>query len=170
MRLGGQVANAMTGCRILCSILMLFPPVSSIQFCTLYLLCGFTDMADGAVARRTNSASEFGARFDTVADMVFVISALIKFLPMIHIPTWLWIWVIAIAVIRVGSITWGFVLERRMMSVHTVLNKITGASLFLLPFTLNSIEPAYSISVICVIATLSAVQEGYYIGTGREVV
>ena len=40
---------------------------------------------------------------------------------------------------------------------------------FLLPFTLNSIEPMYSISVICVIATLSAVQEGYYIGTGREV-
>ena len=142
--MGGQVANAMTGCRILCSILMLFPPVSSIQFYTLYLLCGFTDMADGAVARRTNSASEFGARFDTVADMVFVMAALIKFLPMIHIPTWLWIWVIAIAAIKVGSITWGFVLERRMMSVHTALNKIAGASLFLLPSGWAKLLPPYA--------------------------
>ena len=66
-----RLANIITGSRILCSIWMLFPPVFSRQFYILYLLCGFTDMIDGTVARKTNSVTAFGSRLDSVADFVF---------------------------------------------------------------------------------------------------
>ena len=67
-----HIANILTGCRILGSILLLFFPVFSLAFYIIYLLCGFSDMIDGTIARKTNSASEFGAKLDTVADLVFV--------------------------------------------------------------------------------------------------
>ena len=82
-----QIANIITGSRILCSILILFCTVFSVWFYATYLLCGFTDMVDGTIARKTNTISEFGARLDTVAD--FVVVSLIKLLPSIHIPIWL---------------------------------------------------------------------------------
>jgi CDP-diacylglycerol--glycerol-3-phosphate 3-phosphatidyltransferase len=70
-----QIANTITGSRIICSILLLFIPALSGEFYVAYLLCGFSDMIDGVVARRTNSDSVFGAKFDTVADLVFVFVA-----------------------------------------------------------------------------------------------
>ena len=58
------MANIVTSCRILCSILMLFSPAFSVQFYILYLICGLTDMVDGTIARKTNTDSEFGAKLD----------------------------------------------------------------------------------------------------------
>ena len=84
-----HIANIITGSRIVFSLSLLFIPLSSAWFYALYLLCGFSDMIDGTVARRTNSASEFGARLDTLSDFVFLSVALIKFVPNFHIPVWL---------------------------------------------------------------------------------
>ena len=67
-----HIANIITGARIVFSLSLLFIPLSSAWFYTLYLLCGLSDMIDGTVARRTNRASEFGARLDTVSDFVFM--------------------------------------------------------------------------------------------------
>ena len=88
------MANIITSCRILCSILILFNPVFSAWFYTMYLLGGLTDMLDGTIARKTNTESKFGARLDTVADFIFIAVALVKILPVMHIPSWLWIWII----------------------------------------------------------------------------
>jgi len=61
----------------------------SVCFHGIYLLCGFTDMVDGTIARKTNSASEFGARLDTISDFIFFVVSFIKLLPVIHIPKWI---------------------------------------------------------------------------------
>lgn len=45
-----HMANIITGCRILGSIILLFFPAFSSWFYILYLLCGFTDMIDGSIA------------------------------------------------------------------------------------------------------------------------
>ena len=66
------MANVITGLRILVSAVLMFCPVFSPVFYALYLIAGLSDMADGIIARRTNSVSEFGSRFDGVADLVFV--------------------------------------------------------------------------------------------------
>ena len=163
-----HIANILTGCRILGSILLLFFPVFSLEFYIIYLLCGFSDMIDGTIARKTNSTSEFGAKIDTAADLVFVAVSLIKFSTTIHVPQWLWIWGSVIAIIKIGNIIWGYVSKKQFISLHTIMNKVTGLLLFLLPLTLSFVELKYSSLVVCSIATFSAIQEGVYIVTGYE--
>ena len=158
-----NVANILTAFRIFGSILLLFFPTFSVEFYTIYLLCGFSDMIDGTIARKTNSASEFGTKIDTAADLAFITVSLIKILPIIHIPRWLWIWGIAIAIIKIGNIIWGYASKKQFISLHTIMNKIAGLLLFLLPLTLPFVELRYSSIVVCFIATFAAIQECYAI-------
>ena len=156
-----HIANIITGSRIALSLPLLFIPLSSAWFYAFYLLCGFTDMIDGTVARKTKSASEFGARLDTVSDFVYMTVALIKFLPHLHILVWLWIWIGIIAMIKLGNAAWGFVHMKKLISPHTVLNKVAGLLLFLLPMTISFIELTYTLPFVCAVATAAAIHEVY---------
>ena len=118
-------------------------------------------MIDGTVARKTNSASEFGARLDTLSDLVFMTVALIKFLPHLHIPVWLWIWIGIIAMIKLGNAALGFVRTKKLISPHTVLNKIAGLLLFLLPVTISFVDLTYTLPIVCTVATVAAIHEVY---------
>ena len=158
-----HIADIVTGCRILGSVLLLFFPAFSVESYSIYVICGFSDMIDGTIARKTNSASEFGAKLDTAADLAFVTVSLIKILPTINIPGWLWIWGAVIAIIKIGNIIYGYASEKQFISLHTVMNKVTGLLLFLLPLTLSFVELKYSSIAVCSIATFAAVQEGVYI-------
>ena len=162
MKLTKHIANLITSCRILCSIGILCFPAFSQKFYIMYFLCGFSDMIDGTIARKTNAVTEFGSKLDTVADFVFVVVCLIKLLPLVHISVWLWIWIAVIAVIKATNLVWGFVCRKKLVDYHSVFNKATGLLLFLLPFTLQRVEPKYSFAVVCIIATIAAIQEGYY--------
>ncbi|MBR5572653.1 MAG: CDP-alcohol phosphatidyltransferase family protein [Oscillospiraceae bacterium] len=162
-----HLANILTIFRIFGSILLLFFPVFSFAFYITYILCGFSDMIDGSIARKTNSTSKFGSQLDTIADLIFVVASLSKLLAVIHIPQWLWIWGGVIAVIKISNIVWGYVSKKQFISLHTTLNKVTGLLLFLFPLTLSFGELHYTAMVVCSIATLSAIQEGFYIMTDR---
>ena len=162
------MANIITSCRILCSILLLFVPVFSFTYYSLYLLAGLTDMVDGTIARKLNAASEFGSRLDTIADIVFVVVCMIKILPVLAIPTWLCIWIGVIAIIKVFNMILGYIVQKKFVAKHTVMNKVTGAVLFVFPLTLSIVDLKYSGSFICIIAILAAVQEGYLIRTGNQ--
>ena len=118
-------------------------------------------MIDGTVARKTNSATQFGARLDTVSDFVFLSMALIKFVPHLHIPVWLWIWIGIIAMMKLGNAVWGFVCTKKLISPHTVLNKVMGLLLFLLPMTVSFIELTYTLPFVCAVATTAAIHEVY---------
>ena len=120
-------------------------------------------MIDGAVARKTGAVSELGSRLDTIADIVFVAVCLIKLLPVLHVPLWLYIWIAVIAFIKVANIAVGFVGQKELVSVHSMMNKLTGGMLFVLPLTLAFIDPRYSGAVVCIVATAAAIQEGYLI-------
>ena len=164
-----HLANIITGCRIVCSIWMLFIPAFSHQFYLLYLLCGFTDMIDGTIARKTKSVTAFGSGLDSVADFVFVVTAFIKLLPELNIPLWLWGCVFAIALVKIINLILGFLRNRRLTFEHTAMNKLTGLLLFLLPLTVSFIDMKYSANIVFVIVALSAIQEGYHIKKGREI-
>ena len=158
-----QIANIVSSFRILFSICLLFCPVFAVGFYCTYILCGFTDMVDGTIARKTNSASEFGARLDTISDFIFFVVSFIKLLPVIHIPKWMLVWVVVIAIIKICNVILGFIYKKKLISLHTVMNKITGLLLFLLPPTLQFIESRYSFAVVCIIATIAAIGELCYI-------
>ena len=157
-----HIANIITGSRIVFGLPLLFLPLSSAWFYALYLLCGLSDMIDGTVARKMGSASEFGARLDTVSDFVFMVVVFIRFVPYLNIPTWLWIWISVIAMMKLGNAAWGFVRTKKLISPHTVLNKVTGFLLFLLPVTISIIELTYTLSFVCAVATAAAIHERYY--------
>lgn len=157
------LANILTLCRILGSILLLFFPAFSSAFYILYLFCGFSDMADGTVARKTNTVSRLGSRLDTAADLFFVTVSLFKLLPAIHFPQWLWIWGGIIAAVKICNIIWGFVSKKQFVSLHTIMNKITGFLLFLLPLTISVAALKYTAMVVCSLATFAAIQEGVYV-------
>ena len=168
-----HIANILTGCRILGSVFLLLFPAFSYGFYIIYLFCGFSDMIDGTIARKTNSVGRFGSQLDTVADLIFAAISLLKLLPVLHVPGWLWIWGGAIAVIKIGNILLGFVFKKKLISMHTIMNKATGLLLFLLPLTISFAELKYSAIAVCTVATFSAIQEGIYVitdraGRGRE--
>ena len=165
-----QFANIITTFRILGTIVLLFFPLFSSEFYITYLLCGFSDMIDGAVARKTNSATTFGAKLDTVADLIFMIGVCCKLLPAIHLPQWLWIWVMIIALLKLSNIIWGVHRRKSLIALHSTLNKVTGLALFLLPLTIQIVELKYSLPPICLLATFAAIQEGNYIRKGREII
>ena len=162
------MANIITSIRILCSIALLFCPVFSTAFYSLYIFAGLSDMIDGWIARKTNTVSEFGAKLDTIADFVFVVVCLVKLLPIMDIPIWLYVWVGIIASIKVVNIVSGFVVQKQFVAVHSVMNKVTGVVLFVLPLTFSFIDLRYSAAVVCLIATFAAVQEGHFVRTKKS--
>ncbi len=166
-RLLFNMANIITGIRILCSIALLFFPVFSPAFYTLYIIAGISDMIDGTVARKTGTVSEFGSKLDTVADLVLVIICLLKLIPVLHIPTWLMIWIIVIVVIKGINLISGYIMQKHLIVLHTVMNKVTGILLFALPMTITFIDLKFSGAFVSVVATFAAIQEGHYIRTGK---
>ena len=125
-------------------------------------------MVDGTIARKMGAASTFGARLDTVADFLFVIASFVKLVPVIRIPVWIWVWTAVIAMEKLVTLVWGFTQMKQMPSLHTIANKATGLCLFLLPLTMSFVELRYTVPVVCIIATIAAIQEGYYIATDHH--
>lgn len=162
------MANLITSCRILLSLLLFFPALSP-GFYGLYLAAGLSDMLDGFVARRTNSASPLGAKLDSMADVVFLSVCLIRLLPVLALPVWLWVWVGLIALLRLVNVVSGFVRRKKLVLLHTSANKLTGALLFLLPLSLGFLNIAYTAVPLCALASFAAIQEGHFIRTGREI-
>ena len=163
------MANLITSCRILLSLLLLFFPALSPGFYGLYLAAGLSDMLDGFVARRTNSTSPLGAKLDSMADVVFLAVCLVKLLPVLTLPVWLWVWVGLIALLRLVNILSGFVWRKKLVLLHTRANKLTGALLFLLPLSLGFLNIAYTAVPLCALASFAAIQEGHFIRIGRDI-
>jgi len=156
-----RLPNDISAFRIAGSIGLLFCNVSGWPFWTLYVLCGFSDMADGWLARKLHAETEAGAIWDSVADIVFVASCAIRLLPVLEIPTWLWIWAGVIVIIKVVNQISVLVVCKRFCFLHTVANKLTGLLLFLtVPALFWSMIP---IAIVAAMATFAAVQEGHYI-------
>ena len=156
------MANSLTICRIVLCVALLISDAFSPAFFLAYALAGLTDMLDGYVARKTNSASELGARLDSIADLVLVIVCLEKLLPVIDVPIWLW----AIALVKVVNVASGLVVERRLVMPHTLANKVAGFATFLVPLAIPLFGVVSPAIIACVVATFAAIQEGHLIRTG----
>ena len=161
------MANIITGIRIVLSAALLICPALSPAFYVLYLAAGFSDMVDGAVARKTGTASELGSQLDTIADIVFTAVCLIKLLPLLDVPVWLYTWTAVIAMIKLFNVAIGYIRQKMFIAVHSVINKVTGGLLFIFPLTLTFIDLRCSASVVCMVATIAAVNERYLILAGR---
>ena len=165
-----HIANIITAGRIIFSFPLLLTPLSSTWFYVLYLFCGFTDMIDGTIARKTGSVNNFGARLDTASDFVFMLVCCVKLLPEVHLPVWLWVWIILIASVKIFDTILVLIRDKKLLSIHSVLNKITGFALFLLPLSMAFLEPVYGVSAVCLPASLTAIEEVNFIAKKQEVI
>ena len=160
------LANALTICRFALSIALLIPNAFSQPFFAIYVLAGLTDMLDGYVARSTGSESEFGAKLDSIADLVLVIVCLVKMLPAIYVPVWLWVWITVIVLVKAVNAASGLVLKKRLVIPHTIANKAAGLVVFLVPFAIPLFGITTPAIIACVMATFAAIQEGHLIRLG----
>ena len=154
-----NIANIITALRIVFSILLLFCSPLSVEFYVLYIAAGLSDIFDGIAARKTKTESEFGARFDTVSDLVFFSVCLVKLVPILAFKVWMYILIIIVAIIKIISVLSGYVMFKRFVAVHTVMNKVTGILLFALPFAVRFVELKYYVIPVFAVAVIAAVQE-----------
>ena len=152
-----MIANIITALRIVCAFAMLFCPVFSPQFYGFYIAAGISDIIDGTVARKTGSSSEFGAKFDSIADLFFVTAAAVKIFPQISLPKFIWIWTGIIAVVKTARIVVACIREKKFSIPHSISNKITGFLLFIFPLTIPFVDLWVSAGVVCAVATVAAV-------------
>ena len=167
-----NIANAVTTSRIIFAVLVLLSDAFSIQFYIFYLLGAFTDMIDGTIARKLNTKSPSDSILDTVADCVFVVAVGITVFSALYVPGWLWVWIALTALIKIITLISSLFLFHKLVPMHTLMNKITGIMLFLLPLGIGRgawHASAVAIVVTGCIATFAAIQEGHYIRTGRKI-
>ena len=164
-----HIPNIITLSRIPMAVALPFVQSSPAIFWTLYLLCGLSDILDGAVARLTGTVSRLGERLDTLADIVFVAVWMVLFIPAINVGRWLWIWTGVIALIKVVNVISGLAMKKGFVAKHTLANKATGILLFLLPMIVlwEVIKVPYII-LVSLLATFAAVQEGHLIRTEQS--
>ena len=160
-----NIANYISVSRIIMSIILFVTETLSIAFSIIYIYCGISDMLDGFIARKSKNESKLGARLDSVSDIIFVIVAMIKILPILNLTNGIIIWGVAIVFIKIVNVTCSYIYYKKIVLPHTIANKITGFVLFIAPFIIVNINSIIFESIICSIATFAAVQEGHYIRT-----
>ena len=79
------------------------------------------------------------------------------------LPLWLYLWIAIVAVIKIFNIAVGFIRQKQFPTIHSIMNKLTGVLLFVLPLTMQIINLKYSASLVCAFATFAAIQESYLI-------
>ena len=156
-----NTADTVTSVRMAASLMLLVLPLHSAWFLAVYTLAGLTDALDGWLARKTGTASEFGARLDSMADLLFYGVLLLRLFPVLWqaLPVSVWYVVTAVALVRMVAYAVAAVKYHRFASLHTRLNKLTGGAIFLLPYILAiSTGVAYSWTV-CALACAASLEE-----------
>ena len=120
------MANVITLIRIVLAICLLFIRKYSLLFLSIYSICGFTDILDGYIARKTKTVSNLGAKLDTIADLLFFIVMFIIMFDILLKDIKIIIFAIIILLIRIISIIILFKKYNKFAILHTYTNKLTG--------------------------------------------
>ncbi len=156
-----QIPNLITAFRIFGTLLMLGCETLSPAFFIIYSLCGLSDVLDGIAARKLKAMSEFGARLDSVADLLFYTMMAIKVWPLLvkYMPIGAWYLLWAVVALRLLMYIGYGLKYRRISSLHTYLNKVTGLFTFLIPYVIQSAVFSWYSFLGCSIAAISSVEE-----------
>ena len=90
-----NLANIVSLSRVACAVVLFFCRDFSSLFLWVYVFCGFTDLIDGPIARKTGSASTLGASLDTVgAVLTYLALAKALFIKKL-VPWWIFVWILS---------------------------------------------------------------------------
>lgn len=153
------MANVITLIRIGLAISLLFIRKYNSLFLILYSICGFTDILDGYIARKTKTESNFGARLDTIADLLFFVVMFIIMFDIFFKDIVCIILIVIILLIRILSIIIVLKKYNKFAILHTYTNKLTGLLLFFIPYFMNFNNANMTVYIIGIIALLSSIEE-----------
>ena len=156
-----NISNIITTLRIIGTICLLFTAPFSKEFFVIYSLCGVSDALDGFIARKTNTASEFGAKLDSIADLVFYAVILYIIFPVLwyKLPSVIWYIVGFIVIVRLCAYTVSAIKYRGFAPLHKYLNKLTGFAVLVIPYIIHCSFAVLICFAVCIIATAAAVEE-----------
>lgn len=136
-RIFRQTPNILSSLRILGAIAIIFLEPLSVPFFIVYGIAGITDPLDGFIARKFHLESRIGSIIDSIADWALLLIMAIKVLPyLLTVLEW-WNWVIILVPFALHIVAYVicFIKFRCFSSVHTYMNKLMSAAIFLYPFT-----------------------------------
>lgn len=135
-----QIPNCITALRIAATAALLFLQPMTQFFFIIYTLAGATDALDGWLARKLHVCSDFGSKLDSAADLMFYAMMIIRIFPVLWetLPRAIWFGVGAVVLLRLISYIVAAVKLRRFASTHSILNKLTGAAVFALPYIIRT--------------------------------
>lgn len=155
-----SLPNLITVIRIIGAVTMIFFAPISVTFIVLYSICGISDVLDGFIARITKSASDDGAKLDSIADLIFYGIMGIKIIPLLYeqLPRYFWFVIGSILVLRAVVYAVAALKFHRFASIHTYGNKLSGFVVFLTPYSFL-IDFVYGWCIIVAIVTTTAALE-----------
>lgn len=121
-----NAADIITLLRIFRTILLSILKPLSVNFYIVYVLTEITDVLDGWVARRLKITDDFGAKIDSVADLLFYAVMLFHVLPILWtvLPTEIWYAVAVVFGLRISAYITAAIKYHRFTCLHTYLNKL----------------------------------------------
>ena len=166
-----NLANIITITRIIGSISLIFLPVLSKGFYLVYTYTGLSDVLDGFVARKTHSESKLGSILDSLSDLLFYTIMMLKIMPYLkkYLPKFVWALIFFILFLRICLYILIGITKHAVLSNHTYLNKLTGFTMFFLPYMLktNYFVP-YSVFVT-LIALVAVIYEMYQVFVNKKI-
>lgn len=156
-----DIPNLISSFRILGTVILLFLNPHELSFLIVYSLCGLSDILDGWVARATHSTSELGAKLDSVADLLYYAVMFSRVFPDLWEELPVQLWYVAGVVVALRIISYSFVAIKfhRFASLHTYMNKLSGAIIFILPYFLSSGGLVPISIAVAVVTSLATVEE-----------
>ncbi len=157
-----HLANIVSCTRIVGAVVLFCLDEISTMFLTVYVLCGFTDLIDGPIARKTNSTSVLGSTLDTVGDVLTYLALTKILIKRNLVPIWIFFWILSVGILfGVCAIISKFRFAKIYLP-HTYLGKIFGGAVFVLPLAMQIMPKEIWMSIICTIASIH-VFELFYI-------
>lgn len=154
-----SIANKISIGRIFLVLTLLLTKPFSIAFYAIYLIGGISDVFDGYIARKTDTATRLGEKLDSVADLMMVVILTIIIYPSVKPTVQIIAWIGIIGMIRAISIIVVVFKYKTFLILHTYANKITGFLLFLFPMSFALGQTDLLMYIICLVASISSIEE-----------
>lgn len=127
--------NLLTCSRLIAAVCLVLLDRNLFPFWLVYLWCGFSDVADGYLARKLNAQSSLGSALDSIADFALVLAVLQVFgSDLLDMGVWFLMCVAGIAVLRASQVISVALGASPPEILHRNSSRYLGAFLFVCPF------------------------------------
>jgi len=131
-----HLPNILSFSRMPLSVLLPFLVNREGWFVFVYAITGLTDILDGRLARKHGNCTDFGAKLDGLADLLFMASLLVVVFGLQQLHRYIALYVViavaAVAALKVANLILGRVKFRVWSTMHTKAIKLTGLPFFFL--------------------------------------